>query len=538
MNFKKIILPAFCLITAGALTIQSCTTYYFRSNYRDVNNLLHESENNSLKPYLKAHLKNGDVCILTDKWNVNPDQDTIAGIGSLYDYNRKKLSEGNISIPVTNVAIFETNQKLLVKESSRIAPLVILTAADIALGILCITNPKACFGSCPTFYLNENQNVHYADAEGFSNAVSPSLEYADIDALNVQFVQGNSFSINMKNEALETHCVNDLKLLAYPVNGEQRIYQSPSDQFYLCENNYRPASVKGPEGDITSLLIDNDKQERTSLADESDLSTKEEIYFDFENITNTDDLGLIISFRQTLMTTYFIYSAMGYSGDEVGDVFAKIETDGQTNEMLKNGIKKELGNIDCFIWNEDQNKWELQGGFYETGPIAINRQILPLRTLPAKDKIKIKVVLNKGLWSVDHLALTNIRNKVEPVEITPSRILYKDSVDSERLASLSSPDKYFISMPGDEFKISFQLPVENQNYDLFLYAKGYYLEWMRENWIKEKNLLKLRQMVQNPKKYLKAETKAYKLYEKNMVQQFWNSKIDTKTIPDYETTHD
>jgi predicted unusual protein kinase regulating ubiquinone biosynthesis (AarF/ABC1/UbiB family) len=55
-----------------------------------------------------------------------------------------------------------------------------------------------------------------------------------------------------------------------------------------------------------------------------------------------------------------------------------------------------------------------------------------------------------------------------------------------------------------------------------------------EHWIKDKNLLKLRQMIENPKRYLKTEANYYKLYESTMEQEFWNSKINTKTFSYHE----
>jgi hypothetical protein len=66
------------------------------------------------------------------------------------------------------------------------------------------------------------------------------------------------------------------------------------------------------------------------------------------------------------------------------------------------------------------------------------------------------------------------------------------------------------------------------------YSKGYYLEWMRQHWLKDKNLIKLQQMVNNPYKFLKQEAKNYKQYETTMEQEFWNSKIDTKKYSYYE----
>ena len=120
--------------------------------------------------------------------------------------------------------------------------------------------------------------------------------------------------------------------------------------------------------------------------------------------------------------------------------------------------------------------------------------------------------------------------EVKPVEIHPEIILNKGKIDNKAIAALNDPGKYLISMPGSEFKLKFIFPEKGINYELFLYSKGYYLEWMRKHWLKDKDLLKLKQMVDNPKKYLKVEAKNYKLYELQMEHEFWNSKIDTKTF--------
>ncbi len=512
------------------IAIQSCSTYYFRSNYKDANSLIHETKNLQTKPFLKAHLKNGDVYILKDSWKVDTTLNTVSGKGVKYNFNRTHIFEGAITILIDSVAIFETNKKLPDTEANRLGALTIMAGLDVVIGFICLANPKACFGSCPTFYLNENDNFHYADAEGFSNAISPSMEYYDIDALNNISIGENTFSITMKNEALETHCVNDVKLLAYPRKKGERVYQTPTNEFYLCENQYLLTQAKGDEGDITTLFKNEDRLERFSYADEHNLSRKEEIFLTFDDVENTDQLGLILHFRQTLMTTYFIYSALGYMGEEVGDIFAEIETNDKIKEKLNGGIKKELGDIDIYVWNEQKKEWEFQNGFYETGPIAINRQFIPLNNVSSNSKVKLKLVLNKGLWRIDHVALTNIKEKVRPIELKPSSILNKGKFDNTALAKINNAEKHLISMPGSEYKFNFTLPNPDTDYELFLYSKGYYLEWMRESWIKDKDLLKLKQMVDNPKKYLRTEAKSYKEYETTMEEEFWNSKIDTKTF--------
>lgn len=102
------------------------------------------------------------------------------------------------------------------------------------------------------------------------------------------------------------------------------------------------------EGDITALLKDPDRQERFSLSDENNMISREEIFLSFDSVQVRDRLGLILDFRQTIMSTYLIYSAMGYMGDEVGDLFAKLETSREARNNLNSGINKVLGSIDIY----------------------------------------------------------------------------------------------------------------------------------------------------------------------------------------------
>jgi hypothetical protein len=223
---------------------------------------------------------------------------------------------------------------------------------------------------------------------------------------------------------------------------------------------------------------------------------------------------------------------MGYMGDEVSDIFALLETD---YDLRKNfdATTKTLGDIKIYQWDDIQEVWIMEDGFYETGPIAINKQLILLSN-SSGSKVKLKIVLNKGLWRMDYFALTNIKEQVNPIELTANSILNKGKLDNTALAEINDPKKYLISMPGSEYKFNFTLPHDNTDYELFLYSKGYYLEWMREHWLKDKDLLKLKQMVDNPRKYLRNEAKNYKQYETKMEQEFWNSKINTKTYSYYE----
>lgn len=518
------------MVLLGIGTLEACRTLYFRYDYTEANSLLHESQNLRQRPFLKAHMKNGEVVILTDTWTADTSAALLSGLGIRYDLNRNVVGRGMVQLPFDSIALFETNRKIGATEDGRLAALGILTAMDVAFGLICLTNPKACFGSCPTFYIRDVNSVHYADAEGFSSAVAPSLAYTDIDALGRQPLRDGKFSIIMKNEALETHCVKSLKLLTISLKEGQQAYHTPADEFVVCEQE-RPASeAMSDEGNITEQLHNPDYHERFSLADPKNLSTKETIYLNFDLPDPNQQQALVLHFRQTLMTTYFIYHALGYMGDKVSDYLGMLETNQQVKQQWENGFKKELGDIEVFQWDETQAKWINQGGFYETGPIAINKQCLPLRHIGKSAEAKLKLVLNKGLWRIDYAALTNLVSKATPEVQLPDRVDKKGVLDDGALKRLMTSDRYLISMPGDQYTFSFTIPASTHHAALFLASEGYYLEWMRAHWLDDKNEMKLYQMLHNPKQYLKNEAAAFKSYETKMETDFWNSRIDTKSF--------
>ena len=176
---KKFYLPlSFLVLILLTVLIYSCSKLYvnhgFRKTYTDVNDVIHKDPINN--PFFKVHLKNGDVSLF-DNWQLNETKDSISGEGQLFDFNRNQRKEGELFVGLNDIAIIETNDLSVIrsKDKDRITGLTILTAANAALDIVCITNPKACFGSCPTFYVEGNKAMNTADAEGSSRIIgSPS----------------------------------------------------------------------------------------------------------------------------------------------------------------------------------------------------------------------------------------------------------------------------------------------------------------------------------------------------------------------------
>lgn len=518
------------LLAVTIVACQSIKHYQFREMYLSQNEIIHMSSDSTKKPFLKAHLKNGEVYIMDDKWSYDTINDVITGKGNHYDFKREVLQSGLLNIMVDSVALFETNTKLKPNGSARMAAMTILTIMDVLLGIICITVPKACFGSCPTFYIEDNSAERLADAEAFSNAISPSLEYGDIDDLNYTIVGDTTLGIKMKNEALETHIVKKANLLLIRKNKGQEVFLSPDDKYYVTSGTNKLLTATGADGDISTALKSLDGIERNSLADAKALVTDEEIILEYENTNPKTKKGIKLSFRQTMMTTYALYSAIGYMGDEVGDIFAKIETEKKSMDKMHSIFYNALGGIRIYLQADDMT-WKYQGEMYETGPIAFNHEILPLINSTSKSAIKIKLVMNKGLWRLDNAALYDVEKEAQPTIIKPYSIKKNGKTNNSLLENITSTkNEYLVSMPGDEFYYSYQIPntKKDETFQIFLDTRGYYIEWMRDAWLKDKNLFALKKMMDNPVDWLNSETSNYKAYEQKMEEQFWNSKWTQK----------
>lgn len=498
----------------------------FRKQYTDYNSFVHE---NPVQPgFMKVHYKDGRV-VVYDSWELSSEQDSLIGIGKLFDLHRKAIQEGSISININEIAIIETNQlnALQDKTNSRVIGMSVLAGIDALIGVVCVTVPKACFGSCPTFYLNETNDVHSVSAEAFSSSIAPSMEKVDIDALNIKVGAGD-FHLIMKNEALETHALNEIQILAAEVENDAEILNGEENNFYHAQKIFACNSAISDGKNITSNLHSVDGIEYFSLSDSLDLGAKEEILIEFKNdIKNSP--GLVLNFRQTLMTTFLLYNGLSYMGDEVGDYFAKIETNDKVRNKLGNPFKM-LGGINVSVYDPQKEKWNSITEVYETGPIAVNRIVVPFLISKQDETVRVKLEMTRGMWRLDYAGLADINKEIVPVSIYPFEIKRDNLPDPDRLAEISCDDKdYLISMPGDVWDLYFDLPElsgPEKRYELFLSAKGYYLEWIRNDWLEEKDTERLKKMLLNDKATWRELAIEYKTYEDQMEELFWNSKYE------------
>ena len=501
-----------CNILILCLVLNSCATVLHRElvSSDDVVNLDKKS------PFLKAHMLNGEVYLLS-KWEVDSENKTILGEGSLLNINREVVQTGALEVSIDSVALFETN---VVKTSPSIAAMAVITGVSVAVTAICIANPKACFGSCPTFYASDGENLTL-QAEGFSSSIAPFLEARDIDALYRVRPEDGALTIVMKNEALETHVVRYVHVLAVPKPEDGHAFVTADGTFWQASDVVSPRRALCPEGECLEALTAFDTIERYSTTDSTNLAEKEVLDFEFSNLPE-GNVGLVIAARQSLLTTYLLYQTLAHMGRSAGTWLAYLERHSRKARSSFQKMNRVLGGIEVLIQN-DAGAWISAGEIQEVGPLATDVHLLSLPKSTASPA-KIRLRLTRGLWRLDYVSLASLAKPVEPTRLYPSTVSHSASSDEHVRELLTNRQDVLTTFPGDQYTLIFDVPHDSQHYEFFLESRGYYLEWIRQEWLKEENLSRAALLFSDPETALRTLAPAFKKIEPDMEKLFWRSR--------------
>ncbi len=471
-----------------------------------------------LQSPLKVHLRSGQLVVL-DAARITESPTDLSGRGVLYSAARQRIRADSFRIPLDSIALLETNTAGSVHPFglTLMATWTVITGGTTAY---CLADPKSCFGSCPTFYADADSAV--PAAEGFSSSIARVLEARDVDALYDARAGGGTFALTMRNEALETHAVRWVRLLAAPRPPGGRVLATGDGRFFDATELTAPTRCEAPEGDCLDAVRARDRRERRSTADSTDLAARETIELDFPAAAGP--LGLVVAARHSFVSTFVFYQTLAYMGRGAADLFAALE---RGDTALAAGVARAdalLGGIDVAV--RDGDVWRDAGSFAEMGPIAADVQIVPLGEVRAgAGQVHLRLTLAKGGWRVDWLALARLGAAVSPVTLEPAAVTRGGAADSGALAALRDSARYLVTYPGDVYRISFTLPDHLRDPELLLDTRGYYYEWMRPEWLREEDPALLALALARPDAYLHRLAPAFKRIEPDMERLFWSSRF-------------
>ncbi len=464
---------------------------------------------------IKVHLKNGGL-IMMDHWEIDENLKQVSGKGFFFSAKRTQLTRQPqfYSVSFDDIVLVETNAM----EGMNVISLGLMTfsTAVSVVTLPCLFDPKACFGSCPTYYLHSDDSL-IIQAEGFSSSITRSMEEEDVDFL-AAYKGGQEVRIELMNEALETHYIRRSELMILEKQHGSQMYHD-GQEFHSVSALHTPTGCSEPNQETCFSATDG--KEYFKPADAVDLVSKEQVILDFDP-QDGERTGVILTQRQSLMTTYLFYQSMAYMGSKAGEFIAAYERASPWVKNLQRDMYEILGGVDVHVLINGQ--WKYIGSVEEQGPIITDTHILPI--LLKGEVSKVKLTMTKGLWRIDQVAIGTIEEQLEPKVIPPAQLLVAGQPSAELLQRLNDPEQMLVNNPGTSYTLVYPLP--EGDYDVFLKSEGYYTEWMRGEWLAEENPEMVNLMVKNPEKWLELMAPRYKAQEAGMEALFWSSKFSAR----------
>jgi hypothetical protein len=430
---------------------------------------------------VKVHLVDGSTVMFPQGMTV--DNGRVKGHGFKYDLTLQE-STPVTEIDLEDVAAMESYQDAVNTGATVAATTVTTVAGGFAtLGLL-----KAIFGSCPTTYSVTPAGT-ILEAESFSYSIAPGFEARDVDRLGIGSHGQSSIILEMRNEALETHYINHVELLEVAHGPQERVYPDQQGRPVLVGELIPPAAVADRDGvrvaSITDAADGNAWQstvERLQRVSREDMQDYLEVEFDVSE--SGDRPALVLRLRNSLLNTVLLYEVI-----LKGQGFRALDWIGQDLDrlgpkfLLARWYRKQMG---LHISIRDRNGYRHVATLPDTGPIAWKDVAIPLGRVPG-GRVKLRLSSVADNWEIDRIALATAAESGEAraVPVSSARSADGQALPAVRDNLRRTDDDYVITRPGEYMQLQFDVgnPQDGAQRTWFLAAEGYYIEWMRPEWL-------------------------------------------------------
>jgi hypothetical protein len=441
----------------------------------------------TVKSPLRVFLADGAVVVFERGAVIDATKITGRRSGLRYDVTRAQTGVAS-TVALDSVIGIEAFDRQTDPGLSLLAS-VGLTALTVggAVALTCAADPK-CFGSCPTIYSFDELGERL-EAEAFSFSISPLLEGRDVDRLSVRADEGGRVSLEIRNEALETHFINHLELL--------EVLREP-DQHVVPDHRNRP-TVVGPlravgqvtdrDGrDVTTLVSARDGEaysssdERIAAVDEGD----DRDWLDLTlPATSTDSVALTLRLRNSLLSTVLFYEFMlGRQGAGALDWMAReVEQIGNAVELGR-WFQRTMG---LRLEVEEAGGFREVARFGDSGPIAWKEMAFVVPTQPGRPtRVRLSFLVDE--WRLDHVAWSPSVSHADVRAYPASTVTpLVGATTADLLGLIADPDEeYLVTSAGTAFEVTFQTDPTpaGRSRTFLLGSQGYYSEWVRPMWVR------------------------------------------------------
>ena len=435
---------------------------------------------------VKAHLANGFTVVYPQ--GVRVVGDTVRGPGTRYDLQLRDATPVS-QVPLDSVVAMESFETQVDAGTSfAVSTLVSVGVPALAIAIYCATNPK-CFGSCPTFYSDTGGGLAL-EAEGFSYSIAPLFEARDVDRLRAQADARGELRLEVRNEAIETHYVNQLALLEVRHDPAEFLLPNDAGEPLAVRHLAPPATARDRAGrDVRQELAAADgvvyRTDSTTLSAARAGDVGDFVDVTFPAPAGADTVALVLRLRNSLLNTVLLYDLMlGTRGARALDWVGKdLERVGPA-VALGQWYATRMG-LRISVW--DGSRYREVSRISDTGPVAW-KDVAAVVPVPQGDSVRLRLAFVADNWRIDRVALAGAVRRALARAWELARVIGADGTDdTNALASLRIADRrYLQTSPGQRFTAVFQpgsAPAGDSARTFFLVSQGYYIEWIRRAWI-------------------------------------------------------
>ncbi len=440
---------------------------------------------------VKVHLRDGSTVVFRNGISVLGRD--ITGVGQSY----RLLDDVSVTprdrIPLDSVVGVETFEgRLLTAQSVTVSIAATALAAVGTAGLL-----VAIFGSCPTVYADTGA-AGQLQAEGFSYAIAPLLEHRDVDPLNVKPGPDGIIRLELRNEALETHFINHIELLAVKRPVGAVIVPDQSGKLVSVSDIHPVAVARDRAGrDVSATLASNDgalfatAPAVVNAAHAGDLD--DWIDLETDALPAGDSIAVVLRLRNSLLNTVLLYDGI-LGGHDAADWLTTGMQQIGTALDLSRWYTRTMGmhiTVDGVALPTATAREHARLG--DVGPIAFRDVAIVLpRPAKAAKNVRVRLRFVADDWRIDRAQFAGVVSRPVPVSIPLARVIAPNpakggpaTLDTAAVRALGDADNdYLETRPGQRMTLEFATKADSSTTYLIAW-QGWYREWIRGSWLAE-----------------------------------------------------
>lgn len=475
MDRRRVVLPL-------AFALSACFMYR-NVQVASVARPVAPSDTVSVTTPVKAHLVDGSTVVF---WHgVRVAGGTVSGPGTRYDLTLRD------STVVTGVAL----DSVVAMESFRDQdePGKTILVSTLATGLAAVATAGlafAIFGSCPTYY-TDSAGTYLLEGEGFSYSIAPLFEARDVDRLRIHAAPDGTLRLEVRNEALETHYLNQLELLEVRHAADETAVGDESNRILVVAGLTAPMRAVDRWGrDVRRYVAAADSDVYRSgpgaLARARVGDLEDWIDLEMPAPPGADSVAIVLRLRNSLLNTILLYDIMlGDPGARSLDwVGRDLQQVGPAVELAQ-WYQKRMG-LDVAVVGGREGGYRAVAHVKDTGPIAWKDVAVVVPVLE-RGRVRVRLRFPVDNWRIDRIAVARRFRRALPL-VHPLAAIHDAAgqTDAAALASLGAADaRYLETSPGQRFSAEFRPgpATEMEQQTFFLASQGYYTEWVRRSWL-------------------------------------------------------